>query len=234
LREVLAVSHDEPLIAPGFWLPAVKRSSAATTHAQLLDYVRHSLESGWRPTEEELGELLKTLPDEHGDKAQSIRQLHRQAIDAQRARLQEFEAALGEGDAARGRAVFFSKQATCSVCHRVGGEGGRVGPDLSKIGAIRSGRDLLESIVLPSSTIAQGYDSYVVATHDGRSANGVLARDVDEVIVLRDSSGAESRIRRDQIAGMSRASTSVMPEGLARSLAPHDLRHLLAFLQSLK
>jgi putative heme-binding domain-containing protein len=130
--------------------------------------------------------------------------------------------------------VFFSKKATCSACHQVGGEGGQVGPDLSKVGAIRSGRDVLESIILPSATIAQGYDAYLVSTHDGRSTAGVLARDVGDVIVLRDSSGALARIRRDQIAGMSRASTSVMPEGLEKSLSMDDLRDVLAFLLSLK
>jgi putative heme-binding domain-containing protein len=51
-----------------------------------------------------------------------------------------------------------------------------VGPDLTKIGAIRSGRDLIESIVRPSSTFAQGYESYSLTLKDGSEADGIMAR----------------------------------------------------------
>jgi putative membrane-bound dehydrogenase-like protein len=120
------------------------------------------------------------------------------------------------------------------VCHRVAGEGGQVGPDLSKIGAVRSPRDLLESVVLPSATIAQGFDSYIVTAGDGRTTTGVIARQSSDVLVMRDSSGAEVRVLRGQIEGMTRAATSIMPEGLERPLSQEELRDLLAYLQSLK
>ena len=44
-------------------------------------------------------------------------------------------------------------KATCSTCHRVGNEGGVIGPDLTKVGAIRTARDLVESLVVPGATI---------------------------------------------------------------------------------
>src|ERR1044072_3886371 len=50
---------------------------------------------------------------------------------------------------------------------------GKVGPDLTKSGAIRSVRDLLESIVLPSASFAQGYESYRVTLADGEEITGI-------------------------------------------------------------
>src|SRR5439155_26463326 len=96
------------------------------------------------------------------DKLNRLRELLRQSAEQDQMKLARFEPYLNGADAERGRAVFFGGKVACSVCHAVGSEGGKVGPDLTKIGAIRSGRDLLESILLPSSTFAQGYDSYQI------------------------------------------------------------------------
>ena len=109
-----------------------------------------------------------------------------------------------------------------------------MGPDLTKVGAVRSGRDILESIVVPSSTVAQGYESYAVATKDGRVATGVLARQSADAVALRDSSGKDWRIPRDEIQEMERLSTSLMPDGLDRAVSQEELRDLLWFLVSLK
>jgi putative heme-binding domain-containing protein len=111
-------------------------------------------------------------------------------------------------------------------------EGGRVGPDLTRIGAIRSGRDLLESILWPSSTFAQGYESYSFATNDGRVLTGLIVRHDASVVLLRDSGGAETQLRRDELAEMRRSETSMMPEGLSRALTREEFRDLLAFLRS--
>src|SRR5262249_61196943 len=119
-------------------------------------------------------------------------------------------------------------------CHRIGADGGQIGPDLTKLGAIRAGRDILESIVLPSSTIAQGFESYVIATADGRIVTGLIARQTADTLFVRDSSGAELRLRRDQVQEMNRSPTSLMPEGLDKQMTREEFRDLLAFLQSLK
>lgn len=150
------------------------------------------------------------------------------------AHLMRFEPSLKGGDPERGRVVFSSPKVACSSCHRIGKAGGVVGPDLTRVGAIRSGRDLLESILYPSSTFAQGYDRYIVATTDGRVLDGLVARQSDEAVVLRDAGGAESRIKRGDIRDMKRQAASMMPEGLERSLSEGEFRDLLAFLQSLR
>jgi putative heme-binding domain-containing protein len=73
-----------------------------------------------------------------------------------------------------------------------------------------------------------------VTAGDGRTTTGVIARQSSDVLVMRDSSGAEVRVLRGQIEGMTRAATSIMPEGLERPLSQEELRDLLAYLQSLK
>ncbi len=58
----------------------------------------------------------------------------------------------------RGSALFFGAKASCSACHRIGTRGAAIGPDLSHIGKIRTRRDLGESILFPSLTLARGYE----------------------------------------------------------------------------
>src|SRR5262245_65019743 len=98
----------------------------------------------------------------------------------------------------------------------------------------RSVEDLLESILFPSSTIAQGYEQYAVTTADGRTVGGVIARQSANTLVLRDSSGAEVRLRNDQVKGLECRSTTLMPDGLEQAVTPEEFRDLLAFLKSLR
>ncbi len=109
-----------------------------------------------------------------------------------------------------------------------------MGPDLTRIGAIRSGRDLIESIVMPSATFAQSYETYGVTTSSGDRISGVRVRQSDDSLVLRDASGAETRIPETLAPEVERQSISLMPEGLLSALSREEIRDLFAFLQSLK
>jgi putative heme-binding domain-containing protein len=129
--------------------------------------------------------------------------------------------------------LFFGK-ATCSTCHAVRQEGGTIGPDLTTIGAIRSGRDLIESLVLPSATIAQKYETYNIITAEGRVIQGILARQSKETLVVYDAAGAELRLRADQIDELHVSRRSLMPDGLLHVLSRDEIRDLLAYLSSLK
>lgn len=233
VARLLPVVRGDPLISPSVLMSAVQRAVTADTGAAFLDYLAASLKTGWRPSEAELNKVLAALPREMHMQIEAIRRQWRQSQAEQGARLAEFEPLLEGGDAARGRAVFFSKKAVCSTCHRVGNDGGVIAPDLTKIGTIRAGRDILESLVLPSSTIAQGFDAYVIVTKNGRSLTGVAAQTGD-LVVVRDATGAEVRLPRDQIDEMRRVGVSLMPEGLERNLTREEFRDLLAFLQSLR
>lgn len=147
--------------------------------------------------------------------------------------LVDLEPLLQGGDENRGQQVFLGK-ASCSACHRVGKTGGVIGPDLTRVGAIRSGRDLIESLAMPSATFAQGYEPLRVELNSGDTLNGMRARQLDEAFVLRDASGAETRLRSEEIKRVERSDVSIMPDGLLNGLTREEIRDLLAYLQKLK
>jgi putative heme-binding domain-containing protein len=147
--------------------------------------------------------------------------------------LADLEPLLTGGDENRGQQLFIGK-AGCSACHRVGKHGGLVGPDLTRVGAIRSGRDLVESLALPSATFAQSYEPYRVTLTSDAVLTGVRVRSTDGSFVLRDASGVETRLRQGEIKSTERAAVSIMPDGLLNGLSRDEIRDLLAYLQKLK
>lgn len=92
----------------------------------------------------------------------------------------------------------------------------------------------MESLVLPSATIAQRYETYVVVTDAGRAFDGVITRRSADVVVLSGASGSQSRIRKDEIDEMAMSKRSIMPETTIKTLTREEVRDLLAFLQSFK
>jgi putative heme-binding domain-containing protein len=234
IERFLEAARDDSMVSPGLVLRVVARAAGGKVGPPVLSYLEEALRRGFRPREEELTRLIERLPGELEARGKSLIDLLRRSAAKDSEKLAGFQSLLGSGSAERGRSVFFDQKAACSTCHRVGNEGGQVGPDLTRVAASRSGRDLLESIVLPSSTFAQGYESYAVATKDGQVLTGVIARQTEAVLVLRDASGAEIQLQQQKIETIDRQETSIMPEALDRALDPGDLRDLLAFLMGLK
>ncbi|MEO6436115.1 MAG: dehydrogenase, partial [Tepidisphaeraceae bacterium] len=155
-------------------------------------------------------------------------------IAQQKARLDELERGLVAGDATRGRALFFGPRAVCATCHTVRDEGGRVGPDLSVIGAVRGRRDLLEAVAFPSATFARTFEPYVLKTRDGMVEGGIITRETADAIYLTTGPRSEKRFARANIADLRRSEVSVMPQGLDAQLTPEEMADLIAFLTSLK
>jgi putative heme-binding domain-containing protein len=153
---------------------------------------------------------------------------------AQKAKLDALSEMLTGGDIGRGKQVFFGLNAACATCHRVSGQGGLLGPNLTTIAEIRSGRDLLESVIYPSASIVQGFRPYVVQTRDGRAIVGLLTRQTSDAFWFRGIDQVETRIDAANLASMTEASSSLMPQGLDARLSRDELRDLLAFLQSCK
>ena len=155
--------------------------------------------------------------------------------EAQRRRLDTLPAQVAaRGDATAGRALFASGKGACVSCHRIAGTGNVVGPELTTIGRIRSPRDLLESIVFPNASTAQGYEAHTVETAGGQSLLGVIRRNLPDAIVLVDPTGQEQTIPRAQITGLQPLPTSLMPPGLDRTLTEQELLDLVAYLASQK
>lgn len=180
----------------------------------------------------ELDRTLQAYPAEIRDQAKALRE----RVAAREKGKAEYLAKLGaeldalQGVADRGHEVFLSQKAGCFSCHRAVGRGGTVGPDLSRIGQIRTRAELLESIVFPGFTIAPEFRTFQVATDDGRTFSGIVVRDAPEAITMRTTDLAEVRVPRKQIEMMAPSTTSLMPEGLEKVMSRQELADVLTFL----
>jgi putative heme-binding domain-containing protein len=137
-----------------------------------------------------------------------------------------------QGDAPRGELVFRRPELGCLQCHAIGGAGGKVGPDLSGIGTSAQLDYLVESVVLPSKVVREGYTTAVVFTTDGKVHTGVVQRESPTELVLRDPVRDEIVIPIKDIDDK-RVGGSLMPEGLDHSLTDAELADLVRFLSEL-
>jgi len=149
-------------------------------------------------------------------------------------RLDELTNKLPKGDAKRGLLVFNGTKASCRSCHKLGYVGGDLGPDLSKIGSIRSRRDLLESTVFPNASFVRSYEPTLFQLHDGRNVSGLVRRETAEEIVLATGLNQEQRIAKKEIEARLAGTVSIMPTGMDQQLSPQELADLIAFLESAK
>ena len=161
------------------------------------------------------------------------RRIEQESAD-RKATLDALQSALPPGDARRGQAVFNGSKAACVTCHTIGYLGGEVGPDLSRVGAIREERDLLEAVVYPSASFVRSYEPIQVATKAGQVYSGVLRRDAPDEVVLATGAAQAVRVARDEIEEMRPGTVSVMPAGLDKQLSQQELADLIAFLRSRK
>ena len=152
----------------------------------------------------------------------------------QREHIVALMAKMNDGDVRRGQALFNSPNTACSACHAIGYLGGRVGPDLTRIGQVRGPRDLLEAIVYPNASFVRSYEPFIVVTDDGEEYSGVLKSDTAEEVVLVTGPNAEQRIGRSAIAEMRPGKMSLMPSGMDQVLSTQELSDLLAFLKATK
>jgi putative heme-binding domain-containing protein len=232
-RFIHAIRGD-PLVTPATMLATARRAKLGDRGSDgLLEALGQAAQAGWQLPEPQLVWLESVVQGERQARVRVLITEGQNVVIRQREQLVALEPLLRGGDASRGRTIFEQKTA-CIACHRVGARGGLAGPDLTRIGAIRSGRDLIESIVIPSATFAQGYDTYSVTMRDGETFTGVRVAQPDDTLVLRDASGAEIRIDRGQTLAVERQKLSLMPESLLGALSREEIGDLLAYLQGLK
>jgi putative heme-binding domain-containing protein len=150
------------------------------------------------------------------------------------AHLAQLASVLDGGDVRRGRQAFEAGKGNCIVCHRIGATGGQVGPDLSTIGRIRSGHELLDAIAYPSDHIARGYDAYTITMADGRTYVGTVRRETTDTVYVTPLSGPQAALARDQIRTMAPSPVSLMPAGLDALFSRVEMGDLIAYLRSLR
>jgi putative heme-binding domain-containing protein len=142
------------------------------------------------------------------------------------------ELAKTQGDPQRGEWVYRRAELQCVQCHRIGGVGGLVGPDMTSIGAQAPSDYLLESLLNPAAKVKEGYNAKLVRTEDDEVLAGIPIRESDDDVVLRLADGKEIAVAKSNIAEI-KDSRSLMPDGLLDSLTEAEAIDLLRFILEL-
>ena len=133
----------------------------------------------------------------------------------------------------QGRGMFTAT--ACIACHRLGSEGGTIGPDLTVAGSRYSLRDLLENIIEPSKVISDQYGSEQLTLKNGDTLAGrVVSEDADALQILTNPFLPEqlTNIPKGNVQSRAPYPTSMMPPGLLNALNVDEVQDLLAYVLS--
>ncbi len=133
-----------------------------------------------------------------------------------------------KGDAAKGKEIYLQR---CTSCHRSGGNGFALGPDLVTVK--NTGKEkLLVNILDPSREVAPQYIAFQIDTKDGESLLGIITSETTSSITVRQAYGKEDVVLRSNMKGMTSQGQSLMPEGLEQGLTPQDFANLLEYIST--
>jgi putative membrane-bound dehydrogenase-like protein len=199
------------LARPERALALLKAVQAGTIQAS--DLTTSQIKFLQKHSNKEVRELALKALGEPGKKRQQV-------IDAYQTALQL------PGDAARGKEVYLK---LCVSCHRLGGNGFALGPDLVTVKS--TGKEkMLVNILDPNREVAPQYLAYDVETKDGESQVGVIANETTTSLTMRQAFGKETVIMRSDVKGRRSLGQSLMPEGLEQGLTPQDFANLLEYI----
>ncbi|MGB1745302.1 MAG: hypothetical protein ACPHL9_10505, partial [Limisphaerales bacterium] len=136
------------------------------------------------------------------------------------------------GNPYRGELVYRKLELGCVSCHAIGGAGGKVGPDLTSIGASAPLDYLVESTYYPNRKIKEGYHSLVVETKDNQVLFGMLESQNDNELVLRNVANQRTKVAKSNIRKQTQGN-SLMPSGLIDRLDRQDQIDLFSFMSRL-
>ncbi len=126
-----------------------------------------------------------------------------------------------------GRQLF---EKNCAKCHKLFGQGGAIGPELT--GAQRTNLNyLLENIIDPSATLATNFRMSIILLNDGRVVSGVIGEQTDRTITVQTPTDKVT-INRADIDEIQASKLSLMPDGLFNALKPNEVRDLVGYLMS--
>jgi putative heme-binding domain-containing protein len=140
--------------------------------------------------------------------------------------------AQARGDARRGAGVFAAATSACLSCHKVGGRGGDVGPNLTRAGVCVPPEAVVEAVFWPSRTVHPLFRAVAVEDAAGKSVQGVVKSETADELVLADATGKTHRLRKDEIEAR-RDVGSLMPAGLTAAMTPDQRRDLVRYLLEL-
>jgi hypothetical protein len=130
------------------------------------------------------------------------------------------------GDPAAGKAAFAKH---CAKCHKHGGEGQVIGPDLTGF-AVHPKEEILIHVLDPSRSVEGNYKSYTAKLADGRVVTGLLAAETKTTVELLDAENKRHALQRDDIDELVEGAKSLMPEGFEQQMTAAEITDLLEFL----
>jgi len=150
------------------------------------------------------------------------------------------------GNRTRGEQIFFGK-GSCSQCHMVNGKGGRLGPDLTRVGAARSTAYLIDSVRKPSKELSEGmvdpnnhyanalvYDTVSVVTREGERITGVAKNEDTFSVQLLDTNEQLHLLLKRDLESVTHERKSLMPAYTKDIVSDVELRDLVAYLETLR
>ncbi len=129
-------------------------------------------------------------------------------------------------DAGKGKQVFLTN---CASCHRIGGEGGLVGPQLDGIGN-RGADRLCEDILDPNRNVDAHFHIHTLTLKDGSNISGFLKGEAGQVIIVADAAGQEHRVGKTEVVKDDPTPMSLMPPVFGQTIPEKDFADLLGWL----
>lgn len=160
------------------------------------------------------------LPPEKMPQQLSSQELNRLELDIK-----------ASADPKKGEIIF--RDINCMSCHAIGGAGGRIGSDVSSLGANAPTDYIIESILNPSASIKDGFELNRIVRKDGSIVSGYFVQETSSEIVIRDVTGQEVSIPRSQVDVHETVPGSLMPPGLTSGLEREEFIDLVGFLSKL-
>src|SRR5688572_21951910 len=135
------------------------------------------------------------------------------------------------GDATNGALVF---ENNCSSCHRVNAQGGRLGPDLSRIGSARSREVLLSRIRTGIDDPRPGFQPVTITPESGPPIRGVKKNEDLFSVQIMDTRERIQGYEKDKVRSVVDLRRSLMPVFGAERLSDNDLNDLVRYLGTLR
>jgi len=130
-------------------------------------------------------------------------------------------------DLSQGRTIYKQR---CASCHKLFGDGEKIGPDLT--GSGRANIDYaLQNVVTPSAVVAKGFQVSVVVTVAGRILTGVVTQESEQVLLVQ-TDKEQIRLPVSGVDEIRKSKQSLMPENLLKDLTDEQIRNLIAYLAS--
>jgi putative heme-binding domain-containing protein len=141
-----------------------------------------------------------------------------------------FDPMTTKADPKAGRVIF---EKECASCHRMGSLGKDFGPDLTTLTSRFKRKDVLETVLWPSKTISDQYQSYIIQSQDNELINGLIISQDDRKLVVKTAEVVRPiEIPKASVKSRPISKVSIMPENLVNAYPMNEISNLLAFIMA--